>query len=66
MESFEDIDASIASEGVLGAACIPPPETFKRRVDFKSNDEYAYYVRDNIQTGAAGPTRKCIREILAV
>ena len=36
LESFEDIDASIGSEGVLGAACIPPPETFKRRVDFKS------------------------------
>ena len=39
LESFEDIDASVASEGVLGAACIPPPETFKRRVDFKSKRE---------------------------
>ena len=57
-ESFEDIDASGASEGVLGAACIPPPETFKRRGDFKSNDEYAYYVRDNIQTGM---TVRCCR-----
>ena len=39
------------SVGVLGAACIPPPETFKRRVDFKSNAECAYFVRDNIQSG---------------
>ena len=57
-ESFEDIDASGASEGVLGAACIPPPENFKRRTDFKSNDEYAYYVRDHIQTGM---TVRCCR-----
>ena len=57
-ESFEDIDASGASEGVLGAACIPPPETFKRRTDFKSNDDYAYYVRDHIQTGM---TVRCCR-----
>ena len=57
-ESFEDIDASGASEGVLGAACIPPPDTFKKRIDFKSNDEYAYYVRDNIQTGM---TVRCCR-----
>ena len=48
-ESFEDIDASGASEGVLGAACIPPPETFRRRTDFKSNDDYAFYIRDHIQ-----------------
>ena len=57
-ESFEDIDASGASEGVLGAACIPPPESFKKRTDFKSNDEYAYYVRDHIQTGM---TVRCCR-----
>ena len=57
-ESFEDIDASGASEGVLGAACIPPPDSFKRRTDFKSNDEYAYYVRDHIQTGM---TVRCCR-----
>ena len=57
-ESFEDIDASGASEGVLGAACIPPPESFKKRTDFKSNDDYAYYVRDHIQTGM---TVRCCR-----
>jgi len=57
-ESFEDIDASAASEGMLGASCIPPPESFKKRTDFHSNDEYAYYVRDHIQTGM---TVRCCR-----
>ena len=56
-ESFEDIDASGTSEGLLGAVSIPP-EIFKRRPDFLSNDEYAYYVRDHIQTGM---TVRCCR-----
>jgi hypothetical protein len=58
-DSFEDIDASAASEGALSAAaaCIPPlaspptAESFRRRSDFASNDEYACYIRDHIQTG---------------
>ncbi len=57
-DSFEDIDASAASEGALsaGAACLPPAsppsaESFRRRSDFASNDEYACYIRDHIQTG---------------
>ncbi len=47
-DSFEDIDASGASEGVLGG-CIPPPEVYKKRSDFASNDDYAIYVRDHAQ-----------------
>jgi len=47
-DSFEDIDASGASEGILGG-CIPPPETFKKRQDFANKDDYAVYVRDNAQ-----------------
>ena len=31
--------------------CIPLPEVFKKRNDFSCNDEYAIYVKDNIQTG---------------
>ena len=63
-DSFEDIDASGASSVVLASASgtgggnqaassgwIPPPETFKRRPDFATNDDYAGYVRDHIQTG---------------
>ena len=57
-DSFEDIDASAASEGVLGAACLPAPDCFKKRADFQSNDEYACYVRDHIQTGM---TVRCCR-----
>ena len=47
-DSFEDIDASGASEGVLGG-CIPPPEVYKKRSDFSTNDDYAIYVRDHAQ-----------------
>jgi E3 ubiquitin-protein ligase HERC2 len=61
-DSFEDIDASAASEAQLGgggaATCPPPPEAFRRRTDFVSNDEYACYVRDHIQTGM---TVRCCR-----
>ncbi len=55
-DSFEDIDASGASEQApLGVAlsCVPPPEAYKRRCDFPSNDEYACYVRERIQAGAS-------------
>ena len=58
-DSFEDIDASGASVvGSEAARWIPPPESFKRRGDFASNDEYAAYVRDAIQTGM---TVRCCR-----
>ncbi len=62
-DSFEDIDASGASEqGPLGlaaaACCLPPPdqrqaEMSKRRADFSSNDEYALYVRERLRVGLA-------------
>ena len=59
-DSFEDIDASGASEALAAgqATWIPPPETFKRRSDFGTNDEYAVYVRDHIQVGM---TVRCCR-----
>lgn len=51
-DSFEDIDASGCSEGpLIGGACLPSPEPFKKRSDFQSNDEYALYVRSHIQVG---------------
>ena len=43
---------------MLGGQCIPSPEAFKKRSDFQSNDDYAYYIRDNIQTGM---TVRCCR-----
>ena len=58
-DSFEDIDASGASEAIaMGTMCLPPPEIFKRRSDFVSNDDYALYVRGHIQVGM---TVKCCR-----
>lgn len=29
-------------------------QTYKKRSDFQSNDDYAMYVRENIQVGAGG------------
>ncbi len=60
-DSFEDIDASGASEQAplgVAVACVPPPEAYKRRCDFASNDEYAYYVRERLQMGM---TVRCCR-----
>lgn len=44
--SSSDTDSS-SSEG----EAISMPTDFKRRNDLSSNDEYARYVRDNIQVG---------------
>lgn len=61
-DSFEDIDASGASEAIaiMGAmsAPQPPPEIYKKRTDFESNDDYALYVKSHIQVGM---TVKCCR-----
>ena len=57
-DSFEDIDASGASDGiVLGNAQNEQitggssSRVFQRRCDFSSNDEYAIYVREHICVG---------------
>ena len=55
-DSFEDIDASGASDGiVLGNAQNEPSggvgRVFQRRCDLSSNDEYAIYVREHISVG---------------
>ena len=59
-DSFEDIDASAASEAqlMMGATCLPAPEPLRRRTDFASNDEYACYIRDHILVGM---TVRCCR-----
>ena len=61
-DSFEDIDASGASDGlVLGSVQNQDPlaaVAFKRRADFSTNDDYAVYVRDHI---AGGMTVRCCR-----
>ena len=58
-DSFEDIDASGASDGIvlgnaqneqLGGGSIGG-RVFQRRCDFSSNDEYAIYVREYISVG---------------
>ena len=56
-DSFEDIDASGASDGIiLGNAQneqvgLGSGRVFQRRCDFSSNDEYAIYVREHISVG---------------
>ena len=61
-DSFEDIDASGASEAVMTGipTGVPMPmiEIFKRRVDFVNRDDYALYVRGHVQ---AGMTVRCCR-----
>ena len=37
---------------------LPPPQSFKRRAEFSSPDEYASYVRDHLQVGM---TIRCCR-----
>ncbi len=60
-DSFEDIDASGASEAFANGNvtnAIPMPEIYKKRSDFVTNDDYALYVRTHVQ---AGMTVKCCR-----
>ena len=59
-DSFEDIDASGASEAVAigNPTAIPHPEIYKKRTDFVNKDDYALYVRTHIQVGM---TVKCCR-----
>ncbi|XP_021378315.1 E3 ubiquitin-protein ligase HERC2-like isoform X2 [Mizuhopecten yessoensis] len=61
-EDFDDLDiaydanSSLVISSELGAT--GTVQTYKRRSDFLSNDEYAMYVQDNIQTGM---TVRCCR-----
>ena len=59
-DSFEDIDASGASEAIAigNATAIPHPEIYKKRTDFVNKDDYALYVRTHVQVGM---TVKCCR-----
>ena len=60
-DSFEDIDASGASEAIAignAAAQILHPEIYKKRTDFVNKDDYALYVRTHVQVGM---TVKCCR-----
>ena len=59
-DSFEDIDASGASEAVAigNPTAIPHPEIYKKRADFVNKDDYALYIRTHIQVGM---TVRCCR-----
>lgn len=46
----------------LGAAA-PATHSYKKRSDFLSNDEYAMYVRDNIQVGMSVRCCKTYEEV---
>uniref|UniRef100_A0A8C3FUU3 E3 ubiquitin-protein ligase HERC2 n=1 Tax=Chrysemys picta bellii TaxID=8478 RepID=A0A8C3FUU3_CHRPI len=46
-EMVEDVEEAEASSG----AVVTESQTYKKRADFLSNDDYAVYVRENIQVG---------------
>ncbi|XP_043927990.1 E3 ubiquitin-protein ligase HERC2 [Protopterus annectens] len=50
-EIVEDIEEAESAFSVPCAAVVTESQTYKKRADFLSNDDYAIYVRDNIQVG---------------
>ena len=56
-DSFEDIDASGASEAQIAIGSTSKPfmtDVFKKRSDFLNKDDYALYVRTHVQVGMTG------------
>ncbi|XP_066478199.1 E3 ubiquitin-protein ligase HERC2 isoform X5 [Tiliqua scincoides] len=50
-EAIEDVEEAEAAYPVSTAAVVTESQTYKKRADFLSNDDYAVYVRENIQVG---------------
>ncbi|XP_038616113.1 E3 ubiquitin-protein ligase HERC2 [Tachyglossus aculeatus] len=50
-EPAEDVEEAEASYPVPGGAVVTESQTYKKRADFLSNDDYAVYVRENVQVG---------------
>ncbi|XP_031814951.1 E3 ubiquitin-protein ligase HERC2 isoform X4 [Sarcophilus harrisii] len=50
-EIVEDVEETEASYPVSSCAVVTESHTYKKRADFLSNDDYAVYVRENIQVG---------------
>ncbi|XP_061315740.1 E3 ubiquitin-protein ligase HERC2 isoform X7 [Pezoporus flaviventris] len=50
-EIVEEVEEAEAACPVPSGAIVTESQTYKKRVDFLSNDDYAVYVRENIQVG---------------
>ncbi|KAM4682548.1 E3 ubiquitin-protein ligase HERC2 isoform 7-T7 [Amazona ochrocephala] len=50
-EMVEEVEEAEAACPVSGGAVVTESQTYKKRGDFLSNDDYAVYVRENIQVG---------------
>ncbi|KAM9567415.1 E3 ubiquitin-protein ligase HERC2 isoform 7-T8 [Guaruba guarouba] len=50
-EIVEEVEEAEAACPVSGGAVVTESQTYKKRADFLSNDDYAVYVRENIQVG---------------
>ncbi|KAA8589723.1 hypothetical protein FQN60_013088 [Etheostoma spectabile] len=50
-EVLEELEEAEPTFPVPPGAVVTESQTFKRRSDFQSNDDYAVYVRENIQVG---------------
>ncbi|XP_060089857.1 E3 ubiquitin-protein ligase HERC2 isoform X3 [Heteronotia binoei] len=50
-EVVEDVEEAEAAYPVSIGAVVTESQTYKKRADFLSNDDYAVYVRENIQVG---------------
>ncbi|XP_037554244.1 E3 ubiquitin-protein ligase HERC2 [Nematolebias whitei] len=50
-EVLEELEEAEPTFSVSSGAVVTESQTFKKRSDFQSNDDYAVYVRENIQVG---------------
>ncbi|XP_054644739.1 E3 ubiquitin-protein ligase HERC2 isoform X2 [Dunckerocampus dactyliophorus] len=50
-EVLEEVEEAEPTFPVPAGAVVTESQTFKKRLDFLSNDDYAVYVRENIQVG---------------
>ncbi|NWS48078.1 HERC2 ligase, partial [Probosciger aterrimus] len=50
-EIVEEVEEAEAACPVSSGAVVTESQTYKKRADFLSNDDYAVYVRENIQVG---------------
>ncbi|KAJ8297784.1 hypothetical protein KUTeg_024315 [Tegillarca granosa] len=62
-DDFEDLDPGLEMFSNEMGATAPATQSYKKRSDFLSNDEYAMYVRDNIQVGMSVRCCKTYEEV---